>query len=101
MLIFKYTIMEPRFPQIIIYKLLICVEFLLKFLQFFSITVIFACHHAAHSLFSAVMMKYQPWTALFTQSMILFDSEFTLCTQIILFWLELGCFDLITCDNTY
>lgn len=39
MLIFKYAIMEPLFPQIILYDLLICVELLLKFLQFVSITV--------------------------------------------------------------
>lgn len=71
---------------------MICVELLLKVLQFFSITVIFPCHQAAHRVSSAVRMKHQPWTVLFTPSMILYHSELTLCTQIILFWLEFGCF---------
>lgn len=45
MLIFKYTIMETLFPQIILYNLLVCVELLLKIIQFFSIAVILRISH--------------------------------------------------------
>lgn len=47
MLIFRYAIMETLFPQIILYNLLICVELLLKVLQFFSITVILRIFHVS------------------------------------------------------
>lgn len=45
MLIFKYTIMETLFPQIIIYNILMCVELLLKIIQVSSIAVILRISH--------------------------------------------------------